>query len=143
MQQSLGTNEYGTSQIYFKCLNVIIHCGDFHFMKENFAVIGKIKGNTRFEDTIFQVGVRSIGSLNGILPGSHYNRAWTVNAVFAALEWVMLERFLSDFEGNVTLPAVCFEAAQDHEYFTRDASQEDPSFFISINHLKMKFTKES
>ena len=55
--------------------NVIIHCGDFHFMKENFAVIGKIVANTGFEDAIFPAGVCSTGSLNGVLNGSHYNRA--------------------------------------------------------------------
>ena len=92
--------------------DVVIHCGDFHFMKENFAVIGKIRSTTGFEDTVFRGGVCSTGSLNGVLVGSHYNRAWTVNSVCSeALERLLLERFLSNFEGKVALPPVCFEAA--------------------------------
>ena len=92
--------------------DVVIHCGDFHFVKENFAVIGKIISNTGFEDTVFQGGVCSTGSLTRVLAGSHYNRAWTVHSVCSeALECLLLERFLSDFESKVALPPVCFEAA--------------------------------
>ena len=34
--------------------NVLIHLGDFHFMKENFGVMGKIIKGSGFEDVIFQ-----------------------------------------------------------------------------------------
>jgi hypothetical protein len=44
-------------------------------MKENFGVIGKIVKGSGFEDVIFQAGVCSTRSLNGVLMGSHYNRA--------------------------------------------------------------------
>ena len=60
--------------------NVVIHLGDFHFIKENFGVIGKLIAGSGFEDVVFQSGVCSTGSLNGVLPGSHYNRAWIVHA---------------------------------------------------------------
>ena len=36
-------------------------------------------GNTDFEDTIFQSELCLSGSLNGVLAGTHYNRAWTVH----------------------------------------------------------------
>ena len=58
-----------------KFQNVIIHFADFHFMKENFGVIGKIVKDSGFEDVIFQAGVCSTRSLNGVLMGSYYNRA--------------------------------------------------------------------
>ena len=63
--------------------NILIHLGDFHFMKENFGVMGKIIKGSGFEDVIFQAGVCSTGSLNGVLAGSHYNRAWTVHGAFS------------------------------------------------------------
>ena len=54
--------------------NVIIHLGDFHFIKENFSFIGKLVAGSGFEDAIFQADVCSSGSLNGVLSRSHYNR---------------------------------------------------------------------
>ena len=60
--------------------NVIIHLGDFHFIKENFSLIGKLVAGSGFEDAIFQAEVCSSGSLNGVLSGSHYNRCWTVHS---------------------------------------------------------------
>ena len=54
--------------------NVMIHLGDFHFMKENFGVIGKLIAGSGFEDVIFQSNVCASGSLEGVLAGSHYNR---------------------------------------------------------------------
>ena len=51
--------------------NVIIHLGDFHFIKENFSLIGKLVAGSGFEDAIFQAKVCSSGSRNGVLSGSH------------------------------------------------------------------------
>ena len=65
-----------------KFKNVLIHLGDFQFMKENFGVIRKIVKESGFEDIIFQAGVCSTGSLNGVLTGSYYNRAWTLHRAF-------------------------------------------------------------
>ena len=88
--------------------NVIIHLGDFHFIKENFGIIGKLVTGSGFEDVVFQAGVCSSGSLKGVLAGSHYNRAWIVHAAFSeALERLLFERFLN--ESNLTLPDVFFE----------------------------------
>ena len=42
-----------------KSQNVIIHLGDFYFMKENFGVIGKTVKGSGFRDIIFQAGVCS------------------------------------------------------------------------------------
>ena len=36
-------------------------------------------GNTGFEDAAFEYEFCSSGSLNGVLAGTHYNRAWTVH----------------------------------------------------------------
>ena len=43
-------------------------------MKENFKVLGHLVRSSGFEDVIFQSG-----SLEGVLGGSHYNRAWRVH----------------------------------------------------------------
>ena len=39
--------------------NIFIHLGDFHFIKENFGVIGKLVTGSGFEDVVFQAGVCS------------------------------------------------------------------------------------
>ena len=49
--------------------NIIIHLGDFDFMKEIFAVLGKLVCGSGFEDVVFQRGICSSGSLNGVLSG--------------------------------------------------------------------------
>ena len=63
-----------------------------------------VKGSG-FEDTVFQSGVCTSGSLQGVLSGAHYNRGWTVhNAVSEALERLLLQRFL--YDENIDLPNV-------------------------------------
>ena len=37
--------------------SVLINLGDFHFIKANFSVLGKIIKGSGFEDVIFQAGV--------------------------------------------------------------------------------------
>ena len=82
--------------------NVLIHLGDFHFLKENFNVIGKIVEGSGFDDTAFQVGVCSSGSLNGILSGSHYNQLWLVHSTFSdALERLLYDRFVKEYKLNI------------------------------------------
>ena len=46
--------------------NIIVHSGDFHFVKEIFAVLGKLVCGSGFEDVFFQTGICSSGSLNGV-----------------------------------------------------------------------------
>ena len=76
--------------------NLILHLGDFHHMKELFGIVRTLVKASALEDIIFQAGVRSTSSLNGVLAGSHYNRCWTVHTVMAeALERLLLELFLN------------------------------------------------
>lgn len=42
--------------------------------------MGLLVANTGFEDIVYQSGVCSSGSINGVLVGTHYNRAWTVHS---------------------------------------------------------------
>ncbi|XP_066931362.1 uncharacterized protein [Clytia hemisphaerica] len=84
--------------------NVVIHLGDFHFMKENFQVIGMLIHSSGFKDTIFQSRVCDSG-LNGVFNGSHYNRCWFIHSLFSeALERLLLERFLAEIRA---LPSRC------------------------------------
>ena len=51
--------------------------------------------SSRFEDVIFQLGICSSGSLNGVIKGTQYNRPWFVHSIFLkALEQLPLTRFL-------------------------------------------------
>ena len=92
--------------------NVVIHLGDFHFIKENFGVIGGLVEASCFEDVVYQAGVCSYGSLKGVLSGSHYNRAWIVHSAFSeALEWLLLQRFLK--ENSIAIPDYFYDACID------------------------------
>uniref|UniRef100_A0A7M5WJJ7 Uncharacterized protein n=1 Tax=Clytia hemisphaerica TaxID=252671 RepID=A0A7M5WJJ7_9CNID len=62
--------------------NVFIHLGDFHFMKENFQVIGMLVDSSGFKDTVHQSRICE-GNLNGVISGSNYNRAWFVHSRFS------------------------------------------------------------
>ena len=67
--------------------NCVVHPGDFHAMKENYCVIGNIVAASGFEDVVFQSGLGTSGSVQGILSGTHYNRAWVIHsAVSEAME---------------------------------------------------------
>ena len=115
--------------------NVLIHLGDFHFMKENFGVIGKIIKGSGFEDVIFQAGVCSSGSLNGVLAGSHYNRAWTVHRAFSeALERLLLERFL--LESNTSIPESFVTAARVPDSFYKDVLSNNATFVAQYQDFK-------
>ena len=106
-----------------KFKNVIIHLGDFHFIKENFGIIGKLVTGSGFEDVIFHAGVCSSGSLKGVLAGSHYNRAWVVHTAFSeALERLLFERFLEEY--NVTLPQI-FSQLTDDTYINIETTIEN------------------
>ena len=42
--------------------------------------MGMLVTNTGFEDIVYQSGVCSSGSINGVLAGTHYNKAWIVHS---------------------------------------------------------------
>ena len=48
-----------------KFFNILIHPGDFHFMKETFTIMGLLVYATGFEDLVFQSNVCSSGSIQG------------------------------------------------------------------------------
>ena len=80
-----------------KFKNIVIHLGDFNFMKECFGAVGSFISGSGFEDIIYQSGLCFSGSLNGIISASHYNRCWNDHSHLAeALERLLLERFLQE-----------------------------------------------
>ena len=79
-----------------KFSNIVIHLGDFHYMKEGFILISKLIGGSGFKDVIFQAGICSSGSMNGIISGSHCNRSWAMHGLVSeTLERLLFERFLT------------------------------------------------
>ena len=81
--------------------NVIIHLGEFHIMKEAFAVLRMLIEGSGFEDIAFQSGISKTGSLNGVIAGTHYDRCWKIHQHFAeALERLLFKRFCN--ENDVT-----------------------------------------
>eukprot|EP00794_Sanderia_malayensis_P014842 gene14842-biopygen11931 len=114
--------------------NVLIHLGQFHFIKENFAVLGKIVCGSGIEDVIFQADVCSSGSLNGVLSGSHYNRAWTVHgAMSEALERLLFERYCVQTGTNI--PEVYNKIANDSDYY-EDTIFSNDRFLVKYEEFK-------
>ena len=88
--------------------NIFIHLSDFHFIKECVSFLGFLMSGSGFEDTVHQARVCSLGSLNRVISGSHYNRCWTVHANFAeALERLLLQRFLKKTVKSCLLLTIC------------------------------------
>ena len=75
--------------------DVLIHLGDFHAMMEFFSIIGKIIQGSGFENIVYQAGLCTSGSINGVLTGKHYNRCWVVHESFAE----GLERLFCESQG--------------------------------------------
>ncbi|XP_066933544.1 uncharacterized protein [Clytia hemisphaerica] len=95
--------------------NILVHLGGFHFLKENFQVLGDFVRGTGFKDVIFESDLCRMGSLEGVLAGSHYNRAWVIHDAFSeALERLLLRRFLFDKSPHIphALRAVNFEMSK-------------------------------
>ena len=62
-----------------KFSDVLVHLGDFHFMKEILNVVGTMIDGSGFDDIIFQANLCSSESLASVINGSHYNRCWRVH----------------------------------------------------------------
>lgn len=63
----------------------------------NFQILGSLIAGSGFEDTVYQSGLCTSGSLNGVIAGSHYNRAWSLHSAFSeALERLLMARFINE-----------------------------------------------
>ena len=116
-----ATNAYEMSLSFGdKFKNIVIYLGHFHFLQENFKVIGSLVSCSGFEDVIFQASVCTSGSLNGLLSGSHYNRAWIVHSCMSeSLERLLLKRFLTELKTKI--PDDLKEASFDDADLINDA----------------------
>ena len=63
--------------------DIIIRLGDFHAINAYFGAIGTFVSGSGFEDILFQAGLCSAGSLNGLLSEKHYNRCWLLHESFS------------------------------------------------------------
>ena len=65
-------------------------------------MIGFLVKNSGFEDLVYQAKLCTSGSLQGVLVGSHYNRAWAVHRVVSeSLERLFLTRFLTETKPDI------------------------------------------
>ena len=86
--------------------------------------MGSIVRGSGFEDIVFQSGLCTSGSLQGVLAGSHYNRGWTVhNAMSEALERLLMSRFLN--EKNPVVPESLVNLSADPNPSTVQQVHED------------------
>ena len=110
-------------------------------MKESFSIIGMLIQVSGFEDIIFQSGMSSTGSLNGVLSGSHYNRCWRIHQHFTeALERLLFERFIRESDKSLAdSPAqldVDFKAATDG--FIADVTEKEGFLTVQKEYLEYK-----
>ena len=82
--------------------DIIIHLGDFHPINAYFGAIGTFVSGSSFEDILFQVGLCSAGSLNGLLSGKHYNRCWLLHESFSeALFRLFQEQYVPEIPDSL------------------------------------------
>ena len=116
-----------------KFKNAIIHLGDFHFMKEIFAVLGTLVIGPGFENIIFQAGLCSAGSLNSIIAGSHYNLCWKIhNLLSETLDRLLFEKFLARAD-NVLISEVlnkCQQFSNAEEHYKSMSDDQSLAAFL-------------
>ena len=94
-------------------------------------VLGTLVRDSGFEDVIFSSNIRSSGSLQCVLAGSHYNRAWFVHEIFAeALEQPLLTRFL--VEEKPYIPAFVRHGDFQQERLDKKSLESLDAFFAKL-----------
>ena len=115
IKPTLGAGAYVNAYLVLcnypdKFSKIVLHPGDFHFMKKVFTMLGTLMKGSGFEDVVFQAGECSTGSLNGVLSGSHYNCCWTVHSVMGeALERLCMELFMNNGKVLPNEVRMCYE----------------------------------
>ena len=117
-------------------LIVVIHLEDFHFLKENFLIIGIIIQASRFEDLAFQAGVCTSGGIKSVLSGSHYNRAWTVQSIFLEpLERLLFKNFLKERKSEIP-DSIKRAAMIDSKEFNSSDFESAQTLLLTYVHFK-------
>ena len=82
--------------------DIIIHLGDFHAINAYFGAIGTFVSRSGSEDILFQAGLCSAGSLDGVLSGKHYNRCWLLHESFSeALIRLFQEQYVPEIPDSL------------------------------------------
>ena len=124
-----------------KFKNIVIHLGDFHFMKECFGAVGSLISGSGFEDIVHQSGLCSTGGLNGVISGSHYNRCWNVHSHLAkALGRLLLERFLQEVDNILEIIASNIDSRKCGESILKELEDniEVQTFFNAYSTFKQQ-----
>ncbi len=104
-------------------------------MKQVFAVLGKLVTGSGFEDIVFQAGLRSAGSLNGVVAGSHYNRCWKIHRLrLETLERLLLEKFIAVAD-NVHIPKFLYtrqQGATAEAHYESMAGDQSVAAFLEV-----------
>ena len=99
-------------------------------------MIGSLIAGSGFEDIIFQSGVCTSVSLQGVLAGSHYNRGWIVHNAFAeALERLLFKRFV--YEEDSTIPD-SFQDLNDLSIEQLDSLSNDESIAFTEKYQRYR-----
>ena len=76
--------------------------GDFHAMNAYFGAIGTFVSGSGFKDILFQAGLCSAGSLDGVLSGKHYNCCWLLHESFSeALIRLFQEQYVPEIPDSL------------------------------------------
>lgn len=88
-----------------------------------------------FEEVVYQSGLCTSGSLQGVLKGSHYNRAWTVHRIMSeSLERLLVKRFLHDVNPSIPEELITFQDDPKPELVTE-------TLLRSLDDLYDEYTK--
>ena len=118
--------------------NVIIHLGDFHMMKENFKVLGLLVQSSGFEEIVYQTNLCTSGSLNGVLSGGHYNRAWRVHEIIYELfERVLFKRFINEVKPEISEDLIDL-ASEESDFISFDSLDKGEPLWTKFQDYQRK-----
>ena len=87
-----------------------------------------IFADSGFEDIVYQSGVFTSGSLQSIISGSHYNRAWEVHSVFSeALERLLLKPFLGEKKPYISAALTRYCCTSDLKLLDKEFFKDNPT----------------
>ena len=73
---------------------LIVHFGRFHIMCAYMGALGKMMTGSGFEEVLIDSGVSASGSINQVVSGKHYNRAFRVHQhMLNAITRLVMESF--------------------------------------------------
>ena len=91
-------------------------------------ILGTLVAGSGFEDIVYQSRVCTSCSLQSLISGSHYNRAWAIHSLFSeALERLLLKRFLGEKKPYISAALTRYCCTSDLKLLDKEFFKDNPT----------------